>query len=155
MIGWQHRHDARGRARPDERGSEGDGSAGVPANGLGHDIVLRQFGQLLAHRRRLGLVGDDENVFERHQRQHAVHRLLQERAFAQQGEQLLGRFLAAQRPEPLAASARHDNDKVILILGARFHKIYHAQTSTPRARGESLKSKVQGPKSGDQEGDKA
>ena len=64
------------------------------------------FGQLFAHLRRLDLVGDDEDVLERHQRQHAVHGLLQERAVAEQRDQLLGRLLAAHRPEALAACRR-------------------------------------------------
>ena len=92
MIGRQHGHDAGGGARADQRRAEGDGGAGVAADRLGNDIFLGQLRQLFAHLGRLDLVGDDEDVLARHQGQHAVHRLLQEGAVAEQGEELFGQF---------------------------------------------------------------
>src|ERR1035437_585478 len=78
-------------------------------------------GKLFAGLRQLRLVGDDENVFGRHERQDAVNGLLEERAFAHQCEQLLGHFLAAHRPEPLAPAAGHDDDETVFDVSLRFH----------------------------------
>ena len=75
-----------------------------------------ELGQLFADCGGLGGVGDDEDVLRRHQRQHAIHGLLEKGAFAQQGEELLGRFFAADRPETLAAPAGHDDDETILAF---------------------------------------
>ena len=122
VIGGQHGHDAGGGARADQRRAQRDGGAGVAAHRLGDEIGLGEFRQLFAHFRQLRLVGDDENIFGRHQRQHAVHGLLQKRTFAEQREQLLGHLLAAQRPEPLAAPARHDDDETVFGVGFGFHQ---------------------------------
>ena len=85
-------------------------------------LALGIFGKLFADFRQLRLVGDDENVFRRHQRQDAVNGLLEKRAFAEQREQLLGHLLAAHRPEPFAAPARHDDDEPVFnIIPLRFH----------------------------------
>ena len=78
MIGWEHRHDTRGGTRTDQRGAQSNRRAGVAANRLGDDILLRQLRQLFAHLGRLHLVGNDQDVFHRHQWEHAVNRLLQE-----------------------------------------------------------------------------
>ena len=79
-----------------------------------HDGIRRRrdeagfedFRELFADRRQLRLVGDDENVFGRHQRQNAVNSLLEKRAFAKQHEQLLGRLVTAHRPKPLFPGRR-------------------------------------------------
>ena len=56
----------------------------------------------------------------RHERRNAVNRLLKERAVAEQFDELLGRFLAAYRPETLAASPGHDDDKTVFDVGFCF-----------------------------------
>ena len=83
-------------------------------------LCFGNFRKLFADFRQLRLVGDDENVFGRHQRQHAVNGLLEKRAFAEQREQLLGHFLAAHRPEPFAAPAGHDDDEAVFDVGFVF-----------------------------------
>ena len=85
VVGRQNRHDGAGRALPDNGRAQRDGGAGVAPDRFGDDVLLGQFGQLLADFRRLGGVGDDENVFQRHQRQHAIDGLLQERMFRRAG----------------------------------------------------------------------
>ena len=66
-------------------------------------------------------IGDDENVFERHDRQTSIHGLLKKRAVAEQFDQLLGRLLATYRPEALAAPAGHDDDESVGVVRFSFH----------------------------------
>jgi len=105
---------------PTKRRPERDGGTCVAADGFGDDIVLWQLGQLLADFGDLRGVGDDENVFHRHQRQHTVHGLLEKGALAEQREQLFGHLLAAQRPETLAASAGHDDHETVFEVSLVF-----------------------------------
>ena len=121
MIGRQHGHDGVGGALPGDGRAQRDRRAGVTPNRFGHDVFGGKFRQLFAHRRRLGRVGDDEDVLQRRDRQHAIHRLLQKGTSAQQGDQLLGHFLAADRPEPFSASSRHDDDEPLAVLFCFFH----------------------------------
>ena len=106
MVRGQHGHDAGGGTRADERRAERDGGAGVAAHGSAMTFCFGHLRQLFADFRRLDGIGDDENILERHERQHALDGLLEKGFFAEQGEQLLGRFLAAQRPEAFAACRR-------------------------------------------------
>ena len=46
------------------------------------------------------------------------------RFLAEQREQLLGHFLAAQRPEPLAAPAGHDDDETVFGVSFSFHNFH-------------------------------
>ena len=96
-------------------------------HGSAMTFCLGNLGKLFADFRRLHGVGDDQNVLERHERQHAVDGLLEKGAFAEQRDELLGRFLAAHRPETFALAARHDDDETIrwisdfvLINNSRF-----------------------------------
>ena len=76
VVGREHGHDAGGRTSSHQRGAKSHGRASVAANRLGNDIFLRQLRQLSAHLGRLHLVGNDQDILDRHQRQHAVNRLL-------------------------------------------------------------------------------
>ena len=122
VIRWQHGHDGLGRALADNRRAERDGGASVASAGLGDDVGLGQFRQLLADLRGLHRVGDDENIFEGHHRQDALDGLLQERGAAQQRDELLRGFLAAHGPEAFAPPARHDDYVPILLCRFAFHE---------------------------------
>ncbi len=121
VVGGQNRHHAGRRTRADQRRAERDGGASVAANRFGDQITFGDFRQLFSHFRQLRLVGDDENVFRRHERQHALDGFLQKGFFAEQREQLLGHLLAAQRPETFAAPARHDDDETVFNVSFAFH----------------------------------
>ena len=117
VVGRQHGHDRGCGTRSRNGRSQRDGGAGVAADRLADDVLLWQFRKLFGHLRRLNLVGDHQNISQRHQWQHAVHGLLQKRLPSQQGDQLLGCLLPADRPEPLAAPAGHDDDVTVTHVG--------------------------------------
>ena len=53
--------------------------------------------------------------------------ILGKKSFLQEAvEQLLGRLLAAQRPETLAASAGHDDDEPVFDVSLGFHNFFLA-----------------------------
>ena len=56
---------------------------------LGDDVFLWQFGKLFRDFGRLNLVGDNENVLQRDQRQDSVDGLLEKGFFPEQGDELL------------------------------------------------------------------
>ena len=114
LVGGQDGHDGAGGALPGNGGAEGDGGAGVAADWLGDHVFPGELGQLAVDFRRLEGVGDDEDVLERDERQDALNGLLQKGTAAQETDQLLGGFFAADGPEPLAAPACHDDDKTIV-----------------------------------------
>ena len=113
MIRRQHGHHSRRRASSNHRRPQSDRCASIPAYRFADHIFLGQLRQLPTHFGRLDGVGDDENIGRRHQRPHPIHGLLQEGSISQKTNELLGRFLAAYGPKPLAASASHDDDKAV------------------------------------------
>ena len=113
VVGGQHSHHAGRGARPDQRRAERDRGARVAPARFSHDVFLRQLGQLFANFAGLRLVGDDEDVLERHERHDAINGVLKKRLLVEQREQLLGRLLAAHGPETFAAPAGHDDDEPV------------------------------------------
>lgn len=118
VVGGENGHDACGGAGADEGGAEGDGGAGIAADGFGHDIFPWQEGQLTSDLGGLGGVGDDENVFGRDDGENAVDGLLEEGLVAEEADELLGGLFAADGPEAFAATAGHDDD--VAVGGAGF-----------------------------------
>ena len=77
VIGRKDGHDAGGGTRPDEGGTQGDGSAGVATAGFGDNVFLWNFRQLLPHGFGLGGIGDNDDVSSGNDWQNAVDCLLE------------------------------------------------------------------------------
>src|SRR5579864_3547354 len=63
------------------------------------------------------LIGDDPELFRRSQRQKPRHRLLDHGLLAVERKQLLGSFLAAQRPKPRASPSGQNYGIEVRVLG--------------------------------------
>ena len=133
VVGRQHRHDAGRRTRAHQRRAERDGGAGVAADRLGDEIGFGNFRKLLADFRQLRLVGDDENVFRRHQRQHAVDGLLEKRLFAEQRRaiawasvsRLTGQKRSPRPPAMMMTNRSLVSDFAFIILRPRISQMKH------------------------------
>ena len=120
MVGRQHGHHASRRAGADHGRAKRHGGAGVAPDRFSDDVLFRKFRELLADLGRLGFVRDHQDVFGGNKGQDAVNGLLEKRPVAKQGDKLFGCFFAADGPEAFAFATRHDDDKPIFGLRARF-----------------------------------
>jgi hypothetical protein len=91
----------------DERRPQSHARGGVTADGLAHDSLTRQLRQLAGGLVAVGGGGDDPGAIRGRLRLDAVHRGLQQRALAGEGEELLGPYCPAPGPEPRPAAAGH------------------------------------------------
>ena len=107
MVGGQHQAHRLGIAPGHPGGGQAAGRGGVAPHGLGQHVFHRQLGKLPAHLVQVQTAGDHQHFSGLHQRSQAVHRLLQQAAFAGEAKKLLGPLLPAGRPEAGAAAPRH------------------------------------------------
>jgi hypothetical protein len=90
------------RSQPDRR-------CGIPPQGLGQHLRLRQFRKLLQNRETQIVVRNNPELLWRSQRQQPRHRLLDHGLLAVQRQQLLRALLPAQGPEARPAPAGEDH----------------------------------------------
>ena len=109
MVCGQDHHQSLRVAPQDLVGREPNRGSRVARGGFGHDLGPRDSGKaaddFVAHEQ----IGEDVGALGRNQVSNASRRLLEQRASAEQLQQLLGMLPATQRPEACAAAARQDD----------------------------------------------
>src|SRR5690606_34174646 len=88
---------------------QSDTGTGVALHRLGDNLPGRNVGQLLADAQAQDLVGEDPNALGRNQRSEAIDRLLQQRPITHDGQELLGAFRSAPRPETRSTPSSQDH----------------------------------------------
>lgn len=109
-VGRGDGDDGPGILRAGQRGRQGAGGGGVPLLGLGLDLVGREEREDAAGLVELVLVREDEDPLLRDDGLGAADGLLQQRRFAEEGDEVLRLVLPADRPETLASSPGEDAD---------------------------------------------
>jgi hypothetical protein len=86
---------------------------GIASDGFVNDIFGWHLGELLLKHGSLHTIGYDEDPARGHERLEALNRALDHRAFANDFEKLLRRFLPAAGPETGSDSASHDDPEYV------------------------------------------
>ena len=111
VVGRKHSDDCVGIDALQQKCCQPNRGRRVASHRLGQYLVRRQRGKLLQNRLAQVFIADDPEVLCRSERQEALNRLLDHGLLAVERQQLLGASLAAERPEPCAASTG-ENDGI-------------------------------------------
>jgi len=98
----------------DQKCCEANGWRGIACGGFGEDLFVAQSWELRGDHRLQVVIGDDPKVFLACERSQARDRLLDHGAVAVERQHLLGKALAAERPEARAAAAGKDHGMEIV-----------------------------------------
>jgi hypothetical protein len=109
MVGRKHSNHGVGMFAQKKKSGETDRRRRVAAHWFREHLRLRQLRKLFQNCRTKIVVGDDPELFRRSQRKQACHGLLDHGLLAVEGQQLLGSFLSAQRPEARASATGEDH----------------------------------------------
>ena len=111
MVGGQDQHQRVRLLRQQQQRRDADRRRRVAAQRLEHDRLRRHAGEakMLGHDEAMLVIGDHHRRREAGAVGHPQRRLLQQRALAQQRQELLGVERPRQRPQPRPGAARQDH----------------------------------------------
>ena len=114
MVRGQGGDDGLGIALVDDQIAQPGRRAAVPPEGLDDEVFQRDFRRLGVQAGDLILAGDDVHMVRGQQRLETPDAHLKHGLVTDQAQHLLGPCLAAERPQPRAPAARHDQGVIML-----------------------------------------
>ena len=138
MVRGHDRHDRLGIAAEEDLGGQGDAGGRVARAGFCENVLLRQFGQVSVDQMRLGGGGDHEDALHGNVGGEALRRVLEQARLVEEAQVLLGKGLAARRPEAGSRPARHDHGPEMLV--AHGQKLTFPAASEPGSQAKSSRT---------------
>ena len=109
LIGGDHGDGGLGVVFSQDGGGQPDGPGRIAHRGLGDDIVEGQLRKVFADHIRIAGVRQDDDISQIENRPQSLETPAKKRLTVKDFQNLLGAFLPAQRPQPLARPARHNH----------------------------------------------